>query len=161
MAAPALPTKILRRITGVDPFPQPPIIRLRLPVVLMHGFGIIAAMRRGGHLFHEAEELRRHGVWAYAPNVSAYDTVPLRCAAWEQRLEHVMEETGCDRLNLIAHSMGGLDARYLISEMGLHRHVATLTTISSPHHGTTPGTPARFPGASRAPARRSQTGPSQ
>ena len=45
-----LPTSALRRITGLEPFPQPAIIPIQAPVVLMHGFGVGASFRRGGHL---------------------------------------------------------------------------------------------------------------
>src|SRR5947209_5831161 len=41
-----------------------------------------------------------------------------------------------DRVVIIAHSMGGLDARYMISCMGMENRVAALATISSPHHGS-------------------------
>jgi triacylglycerol lipase len=41
-----------------------------------------------------------------------------------------------DRVNVIAHSMGGLDARYAISRLGLDARVASLTTIGTPHRGT-------------------------
>ena len=126
----------VRRIVNLDPFPQPPIIRLRYPIVLMHGFGLVASLRRGGHLHDEAMHLRLQGVWAFAPNVASYNTVKARSTMWEERIEHVLAETGASRLNLIAHSMGGLDARYLISHRRLHRVVASLTTISTPHHGT-------------------------
>ncbi|GME68029.1 unnamed protein product [Ambrosiozyma monospora] len=41
------------------------------------------------------------------------------------------------KINLIAHSMGGLDCRFLISKLEKHGYeVASLTTISSPHRGT-------------------------
>jgi triacylglycerol lipase len=40
------------------------------------------------------------------------------------------------RVNVVAHSMGGLDARYAISRLGLGRKVASLTTIGTPHLGT-------------------------
>ncbi|ODV95183.1 hypothetical protein PACTADRAFT_49931 [Pachysolen tannophilus NRRL Y-2460] len=41
------------------------------------------------------------------------------------------------KVNLIAHSMGGLDARYLISKIEQKNYkVMSLTTISSPHHGS-------------------------
>ena len=125
-----------QRLTGLVPFPEPPIITLRYPVVLMHGFGLFASMRRGGHLHQEALNLRSHGVIAYAPNVAAYNTVAVRSEMWKRRLEHVLEETGAERLNLIAQSMGGLDGRYLISKYGMHSAVASLTTVSSPHRGS-------------------------
>ena len=41
-----------------------------------------------------------------------------------------------DRVIIIAHSMGGLDARYMISCLGMHTKVAALATISAPHHGS-------------------------
>lgn len=123
-------------MTGLAPFPEPPVISLRYPVVLMHGFGLIASMRRGGHLHQEAMSLRSHGVVAYAPNVAAYNTVAVRSQMWRRRIEHVLEETGADRVNLIAQSMGGLDARYMISELGMHASIASLVTVSTPHRGS-------------------------
>ncbi|KAL9946658.1 hypothetical protein D7B24_007754 [Verticillium nonalfalfae] len=60
----------------------------------------------------------------------------------EQRAEALAAaiEAGAPRgrpVNIIAHSMGGLDARYMISRLrpaGLR--VASLVTISTPHHGS-------------------------
>lgn len=46
------------------------------------------------------------------------------------------------KINLIAHSMGGLDCRYLIHKLRsdpyleLHYKIVSLTTISTPHRGT-------------------------
>ncbi|MBT8402004.1 MAG: alpha/beta fold hydrolase, partial [Rhodothermia bacterium] len=108
----------------------------RYPVVMMHGFGLLAGMRRGGHLYAAAAHLRMHGVLAFAPNVVPYNTVDVRTGMWIDRLAHVLAETGADKLNLIAHSMGGLDARHLISRHGMHDRIATLTTIATPHRGT-------------------------
>lgn len=36
------------------------------------------------------------------------------------------------KLNLVAHSLGGLDARWLITHLEGHRCVASLTTIATP-----------------------------
>jgi triacylglycerol lipase len=134
------PASTLKRISGLKPFPQPSFIMTRQPVVLMHGFGIGASFRRGGHLHDEAMYLRSRGVRAVAPNVSPYDTVRARCKTWEQRLTQVLDETGSDRLSLIAHSMGGLDARYLISKRGWHDRVDVLVTIATPHRGSSVAT---------------------
>ncbi|HOJ74121.1 MAG TPA: hypothetical protein PL151_07150 [Phycisphaerae bacterium] len=40
------------------------------------------------------------------------------------------------RLVIIAHSMGGLDARYMITHLGMADHVNALVTISTPHRGS-------------------------
>ena len=40
------------------------------------------------------------------------------------------------RVLIIAHSMGGLDARYMIAELGMADRVAGLLTITTPHRGS-------------------------
>lgn len=130
------PASAFQRITGLDPFPQPSVIPTRHPVVLMHGFGIGASFRRGGHLHSEAMHLRSKGVRAVAPNVSPYNTVRARSEIWENRLAHILDETEADRLSIIAHSMGGLDARYLIAKKGWHETVDVLVTVATPHRGS-------------------------
>lgn len=43
------------------------------------------------------------------------------------------------KVNLVSHSMGGLDARYLISKLQNDKNiykVLSLTTVSTPHHGS-------------------------
>jgi triacylglycerol lipase len=126
----------LQRLTGLKPFPQPAIIPTRHPVVLMHGFGIGASFRREGHLHDEALHLRSRGVRAIAPNVSPYNTVTARCEMWERRFDRILTELNADRFSIIAHSMGGLDARHLISNRGWHTNVTTLVTVATPHRGS-------------------------
>lgn len=126
----------LQRLTGLKPFPQPAIIPTQHPVILMHGFGIGASLRRDGHLHEEAMHLRSRGVRAAAPNVSPYNTVRARCRMWEERLTRLLKEMNSDSLSIIAHSMGGLDARYLISQKGWHEVVDVLVTVATPHRGS-------------------------
>lgn len=40
------------------------------------------------------------------------------------------------QLHLVAHSMGGVDARRYITHLGGHDKIVSLTTISSPHRGS-------------------------
>ena len=51
-------------------------------------------------------------------------------------MDRILEETNADRLSIIAHSMGGLDARYLIHEKGWHELVDVLVTVATPHRGS-------------------------
>ncbi len=41
-----------------------------------------------------------------------------------------------ERIVVVAHSMGGLDARYMICKLGMEDRVAALLTVTSPHRGT-------------------------
>lgn len=51
------------------------------------------------------------------------------------RIQQILKETGCGKVNIIAHSKGGLDSRYAISKLGMAPYVASLTTINTPHRG--------------------------
>lgn len=52
-----------------------------------------------------------------------------------ERIKKIVAETGCEKVNIIAHSKGGLDCRYAISNLGISQYVASLTTINTPHRG--------------------------
>ena len=127
---------LARRAVELAPMPQPPLRPTRHPVVLLHGFGALANAMQGGILHAEAMALRARGVWAYAPHVNPYDTLDVRASAWAQRFGTVLEETGAEKLNLVAFSSGGLDARVLAAERGWSDRIASLVTISTPHRGT-------------------------
>lgn len=51
------------------------------------------------------------------------------------RIQEIVAETGCDKVNIIAHSKGGLDCRCALNLPGIAEHVATLTTVNTPHRG--------------------------
>jgi triacylglycerol lipase len=53
-----------------------------------------------------------------------------------QMLAEQIRRWTTEPINLVAHSMGGLDARYLITQLGMADQVKTLTTISTPHRGS-------------------------
>lgn len=52
------------------------------------------------------------------------------------QVELIINSTGADKVHVIAHSMGGLDARFMIARLGMAERVASLTTIGTPHLGT-------------------------
>ncbi len=79
-----------------------------------------------------AEHLRAHGAGVHASRVPPLGTVPERAAA----LTRIVEELGSDRIIIIGHSMGGLDARYALSKLGLAERVAALVTVGTPHRGS-------------------------
>jgi triacylglycerol lipase len=52
----------------------------------------------------------------------------------------ILREQECSKVNVIAHSMGGLDTRHMMfNDRGkgdIHKCIASLTTISTPHWGS-------------------------
>src|SRR3954463_8353189 len=122
-----------RQARGAPPRPPPPP---RLPVVLAHGFLGFDEIELGSrkHLYFRGigEHLERMGARGYSPRVPPASSV----AARAQRLADLIRALPEPRVNIVAHSMGGLDARYAISRLGLAPRVASLTTIGTPHQGT-------------------------
>lgn len=53
-----------------------------------------------------------------------------------QALANFLARIRADRIDLIAHSMGGLDSRYLIHHLDPMHRVRSLTTLATPHHGS-------------------------
>ncbi len=83
-----------------------------------------------------ATHLENHGYTVFAPRVPFAAGVDRRARVLKRRVEAILESTGADRVHIIAHSMGGLDARHMIVDFDMADRVATLTTINTPHRGT-------------------------
>lgn len=75
---------------------------------------------------------RDRGFRVLFPQVSPTSGVVERAAELRDQILRWTDE----KVNLVAHSMGGLDARYVIANLGMAERVASLTTISTPHRGT-------------------------
>lgn len=109
--------------------------RTRHPIVLAHGWGgidRIGPFPLGYSYFRGIpESLRAAGHGVHIARVPPTASIDLRAAALARQVRRLDE-----RVNIIAHSMGGLDARLAIARYGLGDRVASLTTIGTPHHGT-------------------------
>ena len=105
----------------------------RYPVVLAHGFLGFDEIGVGArkHLYFRGvgSYLESMGAQVYSPRVPPASSIAVRA----QRLADLIRALPDPRVNIVAHSMGGLDARYAISQLGLgaarrlahhHRHAA-------------------------------------
>ena len=81
--------------------------------------------------------LRRHDFDVHEPDVSFAGSLSTRASNLKDRLTAIVGG-GATSIHIIGHSMGGLDARKVLAENPeLAAHVTCLTTIGTPHHGTT------------------------
>lgn len=104
------------------------------PVVLAHGFDGSPTNRWGW--YKVADTLRADGHKVHVAQVPPYDSVEVRAAALAKHIDQALSETGAKKVNLLAHSMGGLDSRYVVAKLGYGDRVASVTTISTPHRGS-------------------------
>lgn len=120
----------------LEEFPSPEVIHLKHPVLLCHGYGAIATLVKPSPLYDIAMMLRQHHVLAFAPNIVPYAKIETRAARWVQVINDIVEKFGFDKINIIAHSMGGLDMRFALSQLEIAPYIASFTTVSTPHHGS-------------------------
>ena len=110
------------------------ICKTKYPIVMVHGifFRDWQYMNYWGRV---PATLIRNGAKVYYGNQQSAKSIPESAAEVKKQIEAVLAETGAEKVNIIAHSKGGLDSRYAISSLGLGGCVATLTTINTPHMG--------------------------
>lgn len=120
----------------LNEFPEPETVDLKHPVLLCHGYGAIASLVKPSPLYDVAILLRSHNVQAFAPNIVPYAKIETRAESWVKRIHELSESIPGGKVNIIAHSMGGLDIRYALSKLDVAQNVASLTTVSTPHRGT-------------------------
>lgn len=110
------------------------ICKLKYPILLVHGvfFRDSRVLNYWGRI---PAELEKNGAVIYYGNQQSAASVEESAAELAAKIKSIVEETGCEKLNIIAHSKGGLDSRYAISVLGCDKYVASLTTINTPHRG--------------------------
>ena len=110
------------------------ICKTKYPLVLVHG-----VFFRDSRLFNYwgriPQTLKLHGATIYYGEHQSALTVKESARELASRIKLIVDRSGCEKVNIIAHSKGGLDCRYAISEFGLAPYVASLTTVNTPHRG--------------------------
>lgn len=105
----------------------------RYPIVYVHG--LMDGGRDTLKSFLSDVEAES-GATIYRPEISPANSVEFRAEQLAAEVEQILAATGALKINIVAHSLGGLDARYMISSLGYNDRVASLTTIATPHQGT-------------------------
>ena len=107
----------------------------KYPIVLVHGIAakqlrILNAFGKIGH------ELEKEGYKVYVADTDGFGSIENNAAQLKKYIERVTEECGVEKVNIIAHSKGGLDSKYMITKLGMEDKVASLTTLCTPHKGS-------------------------
>lgn len=110
------------------------ICKTKYPILLVHGvfFRDIEKLNYWGRI---PSELQKNGATVYYGNQQSALSVAESAAEITEVIKKIVSETGCGKVNIIAHSKGGLDSRYAISCLGMAEYTASLTTINTPHRG--------------------------
>jgi pimeloyl-ACP methyl ester carboxylesterase len=108
------------------------VVAADTPILLVHGLidnrSIFTKLRRS---------LRRRGFGhVYAINLPLLTDVPDAATRLADDVEDICRRTGRDSVHVVAHSLGGLVARYYVQKLRGDARVHTLVTLGTPHGGT-------------------------
>jgi pimeloyl-ACP methyl ester carboxylesterase len=104
----------------------------RHPVILLHGF----AMNRTNWIFL-GRRLARRGIGPlYGTSYFSPQSVRRSAQQLARFIEGVRAREQCEQVDIVAHSLGGVVARYYVQRLGGDARVHTLCTLGTPHAGT-------------------------
>ena len=110
-------------------------MQTKYPIILAHGVAL-----REWRIFKSfgriEKTLREAGYAVYAANTDGFGSIENNAAQLKTQIEEILRSESTDKVNIIAHSKGGLDSLYMIQELGMAGAVASLTTLSTPNKGS-------------------------
>ncbi len=109
--------------------------KLKYPILLVHGMGF-RDYRRFCYWGRIPDILKKMGCEVFFACQDSNANIETNAEVIAKRIEEVLHRTGKEKVNIFAHSKGGLDSRYAISVLKAGDKVASLTTLSTPHHGS-------------------------
>lgn len=123
------------------------------PIILAHGIARFDFLSNlllhidndadddGLHYFRNIRtHLIDHNFDVYHSAVSWAADVEVRADELKAEVERVLASSKAEKVHIIAHSMGGLDSRHMLYKnkgQQFHKKIASVTTIGTPHHGST------------------------
>ena len=110
------------------------ICKTKYPILLVHGifFRDLKLFNYWGRI---PKELENNGATVFYGKQESAASVSDCGKEIAKRIMEIIKETGTEKVNIIAHSKGGLDSRSAICFEGMDKYVASLTTICTPHRG--------------------------
>lgn len=112
------------------------------PIILSHGLfgwgensgGVISIVNYWGGM---DDYLRSQGATVYAPGKSAANSNELRAGQLKSLILNYAAATNYSgKFHILGHSQGGLDSRYMVSNLTMASRTSTLTTLNTPHYGS-------------------------
>lgn len=110
------------------------ICKTKYPILMVHGF-FFRDSKIINYWGRIPKELEKNGAQLFYGEHQSADAVAHSAQEIAWRVQDVLRKTGAEKVNIIAHSKGGLDCRYAMAELGMAPYVASVTTINTPHRG--------------------------
>ena len=108
---------------------------MKYPVILVHGIVI------KDFLFIKAfgkieKILKKEGYLVFTSKTDGFGSIENNASILKMQIEEILKKYQVDKVNIIAHSKGGLDSKHMIKHLNMEDKVASLTTLCTPHKGS-------------------------
>ncbi|MCL2722249.1 MAG: hypothetical protein FWD47_13050 [Treponema sp.] len=111
-------------------------MKLKYPIVFVHGIIAHDRFRYFSFWGRIPKILKQNGIKVFFGNTDSWGSCESNAKILKENIEKILIETKSEKVNIIAHSKGGIDSRYLIWKYDFGNKIASLTTLSTPHHGS-------------------------
>lgn len=110
-------------------------MKTKYPIILVHGIALkdFKFLKSFGEI---DRILRIQGYTVYKAKIDGFGSILNNAMQLKEEILKILEVEGACKVNIIAHSKGGLDSKYMIENLGMEDYVASLTTLCTPHKGS-------------------------
>jgi triacylglycerol lipase len=105
------------------------------PILLVHGAGFRDNNKLYKYWGRIPENLEKYGAKIYYGGTNAWGSIERNAGIISEKIEEIKKFENIDKVNIVAHSRGGLESRYYICNLDQKDSIASLTTIATPHYG--------------------------
>ena len=110
-------------------------MKTKYPIILVHGI-VIKDWKFIKCFGNIKKTLNQVGFDVETSKTDGFGTIENNAMQLKKQIEEMLTKYNTDKVNIIAHSKGGLDSKYVIKELCMEEHVASLTTLCTPHKGS-------------------------
>ncbi len=111
--------------------------KTKYPLVMAHGMGgftAIGGLSIGEYFYGINSDLTSKGARLFATQVTSFDSSYIRGEQLRSQVKQILAITGAQKVNLIGHSQGVLDSRYVAAM--IPSNVASVTGVAGPNLGS-------------------------
>jgi triacylglycerol lipase len=118
----------------VPPASLPPTPHRPYPLVLAHGFSGFHNIGPLTYFYGVEDALRKDGHQVHVTQVDPYNSSEVRGTQLQAQVEHILTASGATKINLVCHSQGALDCRYVAHQLGAR--IAAVVLVAGVNRGS-------------------------
>lgn len=109
-------------------------MQTKYPIILAHG--VFMKPRFFRVFSYIKKQLVKSGFSVYIADTDGVGSIENNAEFLSIQISEILEREKADKINIIAHSKGGLETIYMIENLAMAEKIASVTTICTPYRGS-------------------------